>query len=148
MKLILTFLLLVCVSVPESGMARNVDMREIMTEAGRLGLKKLKFFENGVYGKLNESVFYITTREIAPDMDRLYWLMVKVLSKKYGCFIRSKIERSGKYHFFCNDSRVVIMKPALGEKVVLFQSIQKNRHGETLWVDDHRVRSTGGSPSH
>ena len=132
--LALAILIAICWPPPE---VQANDMKQVMQKASELNIRRLKYFEGGVYGKLGESVFYITTIDKAPDLDRLYHLMMKMLSKTYGCFMTRRIKENGLYHFFCKDSRKVTMKPVFGKKLVLFQSIQKDRYGRTIIKGQH-----------
>ena len=113
---------------------------KIMTSAKRLGFTNLSYFEDGVYGKLGTAVVFITSTDIIADEDRLYWAMVKVLSKKYGCFIKRKIKDGNTQTFYCRDGRHIVMRNNIGDKLVYFYSKQYYSSGREVIVDRNKTR--------
>lgn len=141
MRNIVIIFVLFCVSLAPEALRAN-DLAKVMQKASELNIRRLKYFEGGVYGKIDGSVYYITTLAKAPNIDRLYLLMMKMLSKTYGCFLKKRIKSAGEYHFFCRDSRMVTMSPVFGQKLVLFRAVQKDRYGNVLLVEDQPWQRT------
>lgn len=96
-------------------------------------------FSNGVYGKIGSAVFYGTTLDRVPDWDRLYWVMVKVLSEKYGCFMRAKVTRGNINIFFCRDSRRVVFWRAKGNDWIQFHARQFDASWRELVVQRGQI---------
>jgi hypothetical protein len=67
--------------------------RTVIDELNALGVGKLEVLDLGVYGKIGPNSIFVAERSAIPNYDRLYWVMVRILSEKYGCFIRRKVDR-------------------------------------------------------
>jgi len=89
-------------------------------------------YEDGVYGKVNGAVFYSTTTDRIQDWDHLYWVMVRVLSEKYGCFMRQKFKKEHLTAFGCRDGRTVVFHRARGRHWIQFLARQYDRKGAEI----------------
>ena len=56
-------------------------------------LSQPEAYEGGVFGYMGSAKAFVAYRKAIPDYNRLYWVMVKVLSEKYSCFISAKQNR-------------------------------------------------------
>ena len=56
-------------------------------------LSQPEAYEGGVFGYMGSAKAFVAYRKVIPDYNRLYWVMVKVLSEKYSCFISAKQNR-------------------------------------------------------
>ena len=96
-------------------------------------------YEGGVYGKKGHvPVFAALTKDI-PDYDRLYWVMVKVLSEKYGCFIKRKQSSHAQVVVECRDRRRVVFYRNRGDSWIQFYGRQYDQQGRELIVKNHKA---------
>lgn len=141
--------------VPRGGLTNNVsdkvsrsnsdgDVRHAPAQptleqlASGFQMEKPQFYEGGVYGKKGHvPVFAARLKEI-PDYDRLYWVMVKVLSEKYGCFIKRKASTHAQVLVECRDRRRVVFHRNRGDGWIQFYGRQYDQQGREIEVRDHR----------
>jgi hypothetical protein len=115
---------------PESNPTRSQErLKQI---ASQLPIQKLEYFETGIYGKIGSSTVFVTSTEVVKDFDQLYPSMVKVLSKKYACFITNKKNLGDRIHFFCRDKRVIVMRRKHKEKLIYFYGDQYMQDGSMV----------------
>jgi len=110
------------------------DPKKLVGELTKLGVSNAEVIDLGAYGKLGTSVIFIADRSLIPDFDRLYWVMVRVLSEKYGCFIRHKIDRGNVVRFGCKDKRLVVMNRNVLKNYVTFQARQYAPDGQEIII--------------
>ena len=96
-------------------------------------------FDRGVYGKVGSAVMYVSTTDRIPDWDRLYWVMVRVLSEKYGCFLASKMKEGNVITIGCRDGRRVVFWRSRSEDWIQFYARQFDREGRELVVENRQV---------
>jgi hypothetical protein len=96
-------------------------------------------YDLGVYGKVGNSTVFVTTRDRIADWDRLYWVMVRVLSEKYGCFITRRESRNNESRFTCRDGRSVVLKRQILDRMIYFYGRQYDREGRELIVQNRKV---------
>jgi len=65
-------------------------------------------YAGGIFGLKGSSKYFIASTTSIPEYDRLYWVIVKVLSEKYSCFIRAKQDIGLMTRFTCRDKRQVV----------------------------------------
>jgi hypothetical protein len=103
-------------------------------------VERPEIFEGGIYGKRGSATVWVATPETVADFDRLWWIMVKVLSEKYGCFIvQHKTFSPSKVKVTCRDRRTVVFQRARGSEMVLFTGRQFDAQGAELVVQRRRI---------
>lgn len=98
------------------------------------GLEKAQALDAGVYGKLGKSTVFVAHRKNIPDYDRLYWVMVRVLSEKYGCFIKRKFPRDNQIGFECRDRRTIVMQRDISGDYAKFVGWQFDSSGKEVVI--------------
>lgn len=93
----------------------------------------------GVYGKVGTATFFAAPVKRIPDYDRLYWTMMKVLSEKYGCFVKTKLVTGSTLKFTCRDKRTVVLWRSKQEQFLQFYGRQYDAQGRELIVSKHKV---------
>ncbi len=99
----------------------------------------MKPFYKGLYGKVGTATYFISNRSLIPDNDRLYWAIVHVLSKKYGCFLKKKLRKGAYTSFLCRDDRIIVFKHLWKGRYVIFSGRQFDRKGRELALSDRRI---------
>lgn len=105
------------------------------------GVKKVEALDLGVYGKLGSSSIFVAERALIPTYDRLYWAMVRILSEKYGCFIRRKIDLGDMVSFKCRDRRTVTMARKISGKFSVIHVRQFDQDGRVIVTSASKTRS-------
>ena len=95
--------------------------------------------DEGIFGKHRSSVVFFGHIERIPSQERLYWVMVKVLSEKYGCFMVKKRDTEFKTSFQCRDGRQVVFSYGLTGEVYHFFANQYDRNGQLLMVENRQI---------
>lgn len=113
-----------------------VGMNSISDELSRLGARNIQRLDLGVYAKIGSRVVFVADRKVVSDYDRLYWVMVKILSEKYGCFITRKIDMGEQVYFRCRDRRTVAMLRRLSGNFAVLQSRQYDSSGVEIQIAD------------
>ena len=98
------------------------------------GLEKAQAMDVGVYGKLGKSTVFIAHRKHIPDYDRLYWVMIRVLSEKYGCFIKRKFPYDNQIGFECRDRRTIVMQRDISGDYAKFVGWQFDPSGKEVVI--------------
>lgn len=137
---------------PDYPVEAEVDPEELAIMASRLGgnhslaeiairraIRNPVLLDRGVYGKVGTATYFATTTDKIPTFDRLYWAMVKVLSEKYGCFMKTKSTQGSAVRFGCRDGRSVVMWRAKNDRYMQFYGRQYDRNGQELIVEKHQV---------
>lgn len=104
-------------------------------------LERPQAYEGGVYGKVGTATVFIAPRDKVPDYDRLYWVMVKVLSEKYGCFIKRKESNALSVNITCRDSRQIVLRRNRGEDWIQFYGRQYDKLGNEIVITPRRTAS-------
>ena len=112
--------------------------RTVIDELNALGVGKLEVLDLGVYGKIGPNSIFVAERSAIPNYDRLYWVMVRILSEKYGCFIRRKVDRGNFVSFQCRDQRTVTMARKISDRFSMVHVRQFDRDGRG--IDTRGVR--------
>lgn len=124
-------------SFPVRGEA-NKSLVQLAEEIGPQ-FKNPKPFDLGLYGKVGTASFYISTPQNIPTTDRLYWVMVRVLSEKYGCFMVDKDTSGDHTSFTCRDGRRIGFTRFLNPDFVAFVSRQYDKAGYELVVNNRKI---------
>ena len=96
-------------------------------------------YEGGVYGKKGHIPVFAARLADIPDYDRLYWVMVKVLSEKYGCFMKRKASTHNQVTVECRDKRRVVFHRNRGDGWIQFYGRQYNQEGKEVVIRDHQA---------
>jgi len=104
-------------------------------------------FAGGILGVKGSSKYFIASVSTIPEYDRLYWVIVKVLSEKYSCFIRSKYDVGPLTRFVCRDNRQVLFWKKKNGRFIEFISRQFDRDGfeievvrkQVVRISNHKV---------
>jgi hypothetical protein len=120
---------------PIPAQAQPKSLQEQLTEQEPYG--------EGVYGKIGFMPVFFASRAKVPDYDRLYWVMVRVLSEKFGCYMTNRNDVGETTQYRCRDGRYVTMTRSSGPEYVLFYCHQYDRHGRELFVQNKTVVARG-----
>jgi hypothetical protein len=115
--------------------------RTVREELSALGVGKLEVMDLGVYGKIGPNSIFVAERTAIPNYDRLYWVMVRILSEKYGCFIRRKVDRGHSVSFQCRDQRTVTMARKISDRFSMVHVRQFDRYGRGIDTRGTRLSS-------
>ncbi len=85
-----------------------------------LKLERIDERFDGVYGKKNNSWYFLGDKNIVENNDRMYWNIVRVLSEKFGCFSNQKKDDGNKLKFRCRDGKKIIVRRQLDDKHAFF----------------------------
>lgn len=97
-------------------------------------------FEGGVFGMVGSAKMFIGTSDQIPDDTRLYWVLVKVLSEKYGCFMVHKQNLPGDMvKVKCRDRRQIVFWKTRGDGWFAFQSRQFDKEGFEIQVRKRQI---------
>lgn len=123
-------------SVSSVKTGRLEDVNSISDELSRLGARNIQRLDLGVYAKIGSRVVFVADRKVVSSYDRLYWVMVKILSEKYGCFIKRKIDLGDQVYFQCRDRRTVAMQRRMSGNFAVLQSRQYDSAGLEIQIAD------------
>lgn len=115
-------------TLPEDPMWRH----RITNSAKRLNVTNIEQFENGVFGHYRNSRIFFTTTHQIPNDEKLYWVMVKVLSEKYSCFMINRRKSGDLYRFYCKDQRSVVMRIGQVNQTLYFYGRTYDRFGNLI----------------
>jgi hypothetical protein len=96
-------------------------------------------YAGGVLGTKGDSKYFIASTMAIPEFDRLYWVMVKVLSEKYGCFIRAKQDIGTMTRITCKDRRQVLFWKNRNQDYIEFMARQYDRDGFEIKVIHKKI---------
>ena len=91
-------------------------------------------YAGGLLGAKGDSKYFIASLSAIPEYNRLYWVMVKVLSEKYSCFIKSKQEIGSMTRITCRDKRQVLFWKKQSGQYIEFLARQFDRDGYEIKV--------------
>lgn len=103
------------------------------------GLTQATFYEGGTYGTRGPSKVFIAPTSIIRDYSRLYWVMVKVLSEKYGCFMVAKRYERDTTRIWCRDKRQIVFWQSKSRDWIQFATRQYDRDGFEIAVRKRRI---------
>ena len=96
-------------------------------------------YEKGVLGRLGNAKIFIAEKKLVPNYDRLYWVIVKTLSRQYGCFMMSRVERGNTLAVKCRDKRNIVLWRSMGKDWIQFVSRQYDANGYEIMVRNKRT---------
>lgn len=111
----------------------------VLKTAQKSHIRNITISDEGIFGKHRSSVVFFGHIERIPSQNRLYWVMVRVLSEKYGCFMVNKVTDKSKTSFKCRDGRQVVFNYGLTGKVYHFFANQYDRNGQLLVVENRQI---------
>ena len=114
---------------------------ELSKIAAGFGLERPQKMDLGVYGKIGQHTVFVAPRRVIGDYDRLYWVMVRVLSEKYGCFIKSKVSTAKIVRFECRDRRTVVLDRDISGSFAKFSGRQFDVLGREIVIKPRPVAS-------
>jgi hypothetical protein len=91
-------------------------------------------YAGGILGLKGSSKYFVASTSTIPEYDRLYWVIVKVLSEKYSCFIKAKQDIGLLTRFTCRDRRQVLFWKKRNNQFIEFTSRQFDRDGFEIKV--------------
>mgnify|MGYP006278709897 CR=1 FL=1 len=110
-------------------------------------LQTPELYEGGVFGYLGSAKAFVARRRTIPDYQRLYWVMVKVLSEKYSCFMTAKQNRGDETWVQCRDGRQVVFWRDQSSRWIQFQARQYDQEGYEIAVRKHQIVRIGALAS-
>jgi hypothetical protein len=122
----------------------SFDQTSAVLIAG-FGIERPQKMDVGVYGRVGESRVFVARRTKIPDYDRLYWVMVRVLSEKYGCLIRAKSSFQNNVKFVCRDKRTVVMDRFIDDRFAMFSVRQFDEQGREIFMKPKNVAIKDGA---
>lgn len=135
-------------SIDQMAWAEIVGSRgsnNLPSELSMIGAFKIEPVDVGFVGKLGPSVVFAAKRHLIPSYDRLYWVMIRILSEKYGCFIRKKIDRGELVAFKCRDQRIVTFRRRITQRYAVFKARQYSSDGREIIISNTRAKSSPGA---
>ena len=107
--------------------------------AAHCQLQNYEVMDGGVLGNLGSARVFVAPTSRIPDWSRLYWVKVRVLSEKYGCFMRSRQDKDNVTKFTCKDNRQIVFWRAKGEHWIRFYSRQYDAGGHEIAVRNRQI---------
>ena len=111
----------------------------IVQKLKETGVTDYSDYNNGIWTKYKEATFYLSTLDQVPDWTHQYWVIVKILSEKYGCFMTSKMHLGPRITFRCHDKRAVVFQVFYKKNFVYIRGHQYDSWGNLLHVKNHEV---------
>lgn len=103
-------------------------------------------YEGGYYGTQGLTKIFIAPTSKIGDYSRLYWVMVKVLSEKYGCFMVAKQYARDTTRVFCRDKRQIVFWQSKTRNWIQFATRQYDREGFEIAVKRRRIVRVSNNP--
>jgi hypothetical protein len=120
---------------PVMSKKQAMDAQVERSRAALLGdMQNAAPYAGGILGMKGSSKYFIAATSTIPEYDRLYWVIVKVLSEKYSCFIRAKQDIGLMTRFTCRDKRQVLFWKKKNNRFIEFTSRQFDRDGYEIQV--------------
>lgn len=102
-------------------------------------IKDKKDYMGGYLGVLGTQKMFYASTNVVPDYDKLYWVVVKVLSRNYSCFMRKRYSVDDKMYFQCRDGRIVGFKQKITKHWAIFTSRQYDQYGQEIMVKNRKI---------
>ena len=93
------------------------------------GLDDSQPFDGGRYSKVGSAAVYVASTKNIPNFDRLNWVIVRMLSEKYGCFLRSKVNIGNETRYGCRDERTIVFRRYKNRNWMVFHARQFDEIG-------------------
>jgi hypothetical protein len=117
----------------------------LFSELHMLGVSRIEPVDAGFSGKLGQSIIFAAEKRLIPNYDRLYWVMIRVLSEKYGCFIRKKIDRGELVAFKCRDQRIVTFRRRMTGQYAVFKARQYRSDGREIVMLNKQAKAVSAA---
>jgi hypothetical protein len=109
-------------------------MRDLYRSAASMNVEHLSYMDYGVYGKRGGTVIFLAHQDDVRSEDQLYWTMVKVLSGKFGCFMKARTKTDRSYSFRCRDGRRVDIRHGQAGMTQYFSVRQFDDYGRQILI--------------
>ena len=103
-------------------------------------------YEGGIYGTRGYSKVFVAPTTQIHNYSRLYWVMVKVLSEKYGCFMVAKQYHWGTTRVWCRDKRQVVFWQSKNRNWIQFATRQYDKDGFEIAVKRRKIFRVSSDP--
>ena len=113
---------------------------DLIAAALKHNLQNVFFVDKGIAGKANNAIVFVGSTKEIPDWDRLYWTMVRILSERYGCFMKVVHKRNDLTRFDCRDQRRVVFRRGRTQELIYFNARQYDRNGNEIVVNNHQIQ--------
>ena len=138
----------IAMAMPPSAAAplRPLTPKFIQPTVNKLQLSNSAVYAGGILGWVGSAKAFVAPTSAVPDDHRLYWVMVKVLSEKYSCFMTGKQSAGARLLVRCADGRRVLLHRERGVDFVQFHAHQYDQEGYEILVKQHKkVRVDGAA---
>ena len=129
-----------------SGDSRNL-VRELRAGRELSQLPGFDLFEDGVISKQGRVKVYLGPTATLPTRRQVYWLMVKLLSKEYGCFIMAKSKQANTTAFRCRDQRRILLTSRRYDEWTEVKGRQYDARGYEIAVQNRSIIRIGSRRS-
>ena len=121
-------------------------LSQAVPSASKMHLERSAPFAGGELGWVGSAKAFVAPLKVVPDDHHLYWVMVRVLSEKYSCFMTAKHTSRARLLVHCADGRKVLIRRERGPDFVQFHARQYDQEGYEILVKKHRkVRVAGAA---
>jgi hypothetical protein len=96
-------------------------------------------YAGGVLGSVGAARLFVATTDRVHDDSRLWWVMVRLLSEKYACFMTHRQTLGERLNIGCRDGRRVSFWRSRGPGWLQFVARQFDREGYEIVVRQHRI---------
>lgn len=126
----------VCLLLASAASAQTANPQDLlMQKAQDMQMTKLEYLDGGVYGKHGNHVMYFVHKTQLKDLNGFYATMVRVLSTKYGCFMKARTKDDRSYNFRCKDGRNIIIRHGQSGNIYYFAGRQFDRSGDEIVIN-------------
>src|SRR5690606_2234310 len=120
---------------PVRDAARDIpSAREIVS-----GIENPTPYAGGILGTKGDAKYFIASTSVVPGFNRLYWVMVQLLSERYSCFMRTKQDVGHITRVTCKDGRQVMFWKKKNPGYIEFVSRQFDREGYEIKVIRRKI---------
>ena len=102
-------------------------------------------FAGGTLGMQGTSRVFVVAKSKAATEPRLQWIQVKLLSERYGCFLRARLELIENTWTWCKDGRQIIFWNRRSHDYLAFKSRQFDAQGHEIEVRRRQMVRLGSS---
>lgn len=121
--------------LPKS-ISTNSELSELVLNRS---LSRPRLYEGGVLGRVGNAKMFVALRERIPNYNRLYWVMIKTLSEKYGCFMTGRVRKDNLDLISCRDSRKIGLWRSQGKNWIQFSARQFDNDGYEIAVRRRKI---------
>lgn len=118
---------------------RPADLSPLMRAAALGAMENAAPYAGGLLGTKGDAKYFVATTSIIPGYNRLYWVIVKLLSERYSCFMRAKLDVGNMTRFTCKDGRQVVFWKRQQGNHIEFLSRQFDGDGYEIKVIQKRI---------